>query len=206
MLKQTFTKLLEKHSAEVVLLDELWNEIENAYSKPKRFYHTLNHLENLLAQLVLVKNNITDWDTVLFTLFYHDVIYKSSRTDNEGQSAILAEKRMKQLSISEDIIESCKNQILATKNHLEQLSSDTNYFTDADLSILDSDWDTYSIYLNQVRKEYSIYPDFMYNSGRKKVLKHFLNMDRIFKTDYFFNKLEAQAKNNLKQELQFLEG
>lgn len=139
-------------------------------------------------------------------MFYHDVIYKSSRTDNEEQSTILAEKRMKQLSISEDIIETCKKHILATKCHLEQLSSDTNYFTDADLSILGSDRDTYSIYFNQVRKEYSIYPDFMYNAGRKKVINHFLNMDRIFKTDYFFNKLEAQAKNNLKQELQFLEG
>jgi predicted metal-dependent HD superfamily phosphohydrolase len=170
MLKQTFTTLLEKYSADAVLIDELWNEIENGYSKPKRFYHTLNHLENVFAQLVLVKHTITDWDTVLFTLFYHDVIYKSSRTDNEEQSAILAEKRMKQLSISEDTIQLCKNQILATKNHVEQLSSDTNYFTDADLSILGSDWDTYSIYLNQVRKEYSIYPDFMYNPGRKKVL------------------------------------
>jgi predicted metal-dependent HD superfamily phosphohydrolase len=31
-------------------------------------------------------------------------------------------------------------------------------------------------------------------------------MERIFKTDYFFNKLEVQAKKNLKQELIFLEG
>ena len=64
----------------------------------------------------------------------------------------------------------------------------------------------YDTYCQQVRKEYSIYPDFLYKPGRKKVLEHFLNMERIFKTTYFFDLYEAQARENLRRELSSLSG
>ena len=60
------------------------------------------------------------------------------------------------------------------------------------------------MYLKNVRKEYSLYPNLVYNPGRKKVLQHFVEMEKIFKTEYFFEKFEAQAKENLKQELEQL--
>jgi predicted metal-dependent HD superfamily phosphohydrolase len=91
---------------------------------------------------------------------------------------------------------------LATKTHILAADSDTNFFTDADLSVLGSDWESYSAYFKNVRKEYAIYPDFIYNSGRKEVLKHFLGMNQIFKTDFFYAKFEAQARLNLERELQ----
>src|SRR5690606_36924476 len=138
-----------------------------------------------------------NWETILFTLYYHDIIYNPLKSDNEEKSAALAEKRMKQISVSFDTINQCKKQILATKGHNKSIDSDTNYFTDADLSILGQPWETYSIYYKNIRKEYSIYPDFVYNTGRKKVIRHFLAMERIFKTDFFFNKFETQAKRNL---------
>jgi len=205
MLRETFIHLLCQYTSDKSLIDELWNEIERAYSHKKRHYHTLTHLEKLLTQLLLVKSEITDWNTILFTLYYHDVVYKASNSDNEEQSAILAGKRMTQLAIPEEQIRECKDQIRATKSHLHNTSSNTNYFTDADLSILGQDWDAYTNYFKGVRKEYSIYPDFLYNPGRKKVLNHFLSMDRIFKTDYFYNKFEETAKRNLRRELELIE-
>ena len=186
------------------LIKELWKEIEKRYSDKKRHYHTLQHLESLLTQLTGIKDKIQNWDIVLFALYYHDIIYIATKSDNEEKSAELAEKRLKQLSISNDKIEFCKRQILATKSHLKSTDSDTNYFTDADLSILGQDWETYLSYFKNVRKEYSVYPDFVYNSGRKKVLNHFLTMGRIFKTDFFHGKFETQAKRNLTNELKGL--
>lgn len=206
MLKQTFDTLLNSYTSNKNLIDEFWNEIEKAYSNSKRQYHSLAHLENVLQQLIYVKNNINDWDSILFTLFYHDIVYKATKPDNEEQSAVFAGVRMKKLEISDEKILKCKNQILATKSHLQQPDSDTNYFTDADLSVLGQEWSLYETYFKGVRKEYSIYPDFLYNPGRKKVLNHFLAMERIFKTDYFFDKLEEKAKSNLKKELEFLAG
>ena len=58
----------------------------------------------------------------------------------------------------------------------------------------------YSKYYQNVRKEYSIYPEILYKLGRKKVLKHFLAMEKIFKTDYFYQKFEKNARMNLQRE------
>jgi len=81
---------------------------------------------------------------------------------------------------------------------------DTNYLLDADLSVLGKDFETYLKYTQNIRKEYSIYPDFLYKPGRKKVLKHFLELESIFKTEYFKEKYEARAKENIAKELQLL--
>lgn len=204
MLEKIFNELLKNYCDNNCLAEKLWTEVYENYSGKKRHYHTLQHLENLLAQLTEVKGEIKNWETVLFTLYYHDIIYDSLRSDNEEKSAKLAEKRMKQICVSDDKIELCKQNILATKSHLKSTESDTNYFTDADLSVLGQTWKSYSDYYKNVRKEYSIYPDFVYNPGRKKVLIHFLKMDRIFKTEFFYYKFEVQAKQNLQRELELL--
>ena len=87
------------------------------------------------------------------------------------------------------------------KNHEIDNDADVNYFTDADLSILGTSSSDYENYTGQIRKEYSAYPDFIYKQGRRKVLKHFIEMARIYKTPYFFDKYEHQARVNLTNEL-----
>jgi predicted metal-dependent HD superfamily phosphohydrolase len=204
MLKETFTALIANYTDNSALIAVYWAEIEKNYSHKKRHYHTLQHLTDLLAQLTKVKHEIKNWNIILFTLYYHDIIYNPLHSNNEEKSAKLAEKRMKQVGISADAIEACKRQIIATKAHNQSDNSDTNYFIDADLSILGQPWEIYTAYYKNVRKEYSIYPDFIYNPGRKKVLQHFLAMDRIFKTDFFNSQLEGQAKQNLQNEIALL--
>lgn len=201
MLKETFIDLVKRYSDNDHLINELWEEIARAYSQKDRHYHTLSHLDHLLTHLLEVKELISNWETVLFSLYYHDVIYDVKKSDNEEQSALFAEKRMKQLHVPDAMIGNCKTQILATKTHLQKEHSDTNYFTDADLSVLGQDWENYSVYFENVRKEYAVYPDFLYNPGRKKVLQHFLEMERIFKTDYFHEKLEPAARQNIRKEI-----
>lgn len=73
-----------------------------------------------------------------------------------------------------------------------------------DLKILSKDWEDYSIYFQQIRKEYSIYPDFLYNPGRKKALQHFLEHDYIYQTETFRNLYERQAKRNIQKEIDLL--
>ncbi|SFO24362.1 Predicted metal-dependent phosphohydrolase, HD superfamily [Paenimyroides ummariense] len=204
MLKKTFIKLLENYTYDQNLINELWFEIKQNYSDTNRHYHTLQHLENLLQQLTTIQNHIQNWNTVLFTLYYHDLVYHSTQADNEEKSAELAEKRMKQALVPKELIEHCKNQILATKSHNKSTDNDTNYFTDADLSILGQPWEAYSQYYKNVRKEYSVYTDVVYNAGRKKVLQHFLLMDRIFKTDYFYDRFENNARQNIQNEIDLL--
>ena len=200
MLRKTFTELIGHYTLDKALINKFWNEVEANYSKKNRYYHTLQHLDNLLEQLNEIKVEIKDQHAVLFALYYHDIIYDPLRHNNEDKSAALAEKRLKQIPVPETIIEHSKTIILATKNHLLSGDNDTNIFTDADLSILGSGWNEYLVYSKQIREEYSIYTDLVYYAGRRKVLQHFLDMERIFKTNYFFERLEAKARQNLQME------
>lgn len=201
LLKETFIQLINQYSSNSSLAANLWAEIEKAYSGSKRYYHNLLHLENLLQQLQTVKTQLASWDAVLFALYYHDIVYNTLKTNNEEKSAELAEKRMKEIAVPAHITEETKQLIIATKAHNSAANTDVNYFTDADLSILGSHWDVYAEYFKKIRKEYSVYPDLVYNPGRKKVLQHFLQMERIFKTETFFKKFEENARQNLKREL-----
>ncbi len=204
MLKSTFISLIANYTKNDILINELWIDIEKKYSTKKKYYHTLVHLENILKELLKVKGEIKNWNVVLFSLYYHDIIYNSSKSDNEEKSAEYAERQMKKLLVEVNLIEGCKRQILATKTHSLSAENDINYFIDADLSVLGERWEIYKEYFINVRKEYSIYPKIIYNSGRKKVLVHFLESKKIFKTDFFYNKYEVQAKQNLQKEIELL--
>ncbi|WP_306350405.1 hypothetical protein [Flavobacterium sp. '19STA2R22 D10 B1'] len=201
LLHQTFTSLANKYCQDHFLVTKLWQEIEEHYTAEDRHYHTLLHLLNILQLLLENKDNIKDWDTLLFTLFYHDVIYDASLTDNEEKSAELAEERLQYLNVPEPLIQKCKEQILATKTHQSHNDNDTLIFLDADLSILGQDLNTYGKYSQDIQKEYSIYPKLVYTAGRKKVIQHFLEMDRIYKTSFFYNRFEKQSRLNLMHEL-----
>lgn len=204
MLSSIFLSLAQRYSNNTLLTETLWNEIEINYSNTSRTYHTLTHLENLFEQLNEVKSHINDWDTILFTMFYHDIVYNPSRNDNEEQSAEVARKQLQSLSVPQEMISKCIQQIIATKSHSISPDNDTNIFTDADLSILGQDWEVYSEYSKQIRKEYSIYSDSEYNLGRKNVIKHFLDMENIFKSDIFRVKYENPARRNLLREMECL--
>ena len=201
LLKDTFTTLIHLYSKDAVVVEQYWLEVEKAHSGKKRHYHNLTHLEQLWQQLLPLKTEITDWDTLLFSLFYHDIVYNVRRQDNEEKSADLARQRLQELNYPEPAIQNCVAQILATKGHTISPDVDINLFTDADLSILGQDWAIYLTYTQQVRREYSIYPDLLYKPGRKKVLQHFLNMERIFKTAHFFDLYEKVARTNLSREI-----
>lgn len=201
MLKDIFTGLVNTYTTDPLTAEKLWADIEKHYTSPKRHYHNLQHLKNMYAQLEACRKQINDWDTLMFSLFYHDIIYKATSKDNEEKSALAAIKALSSIGYPKDKIRLCGEQILETKSHALSPDNDTNLFTDADLSILGSDWNNYLEYSRQVRKEYAIYPDFMYNPGRKKVLEHFLQMENIFKTPHFKQKFEKQANENLIAEI-----
>lgn len=123
---------------------------------------------------------------------------------NEEDSAKLAMQKLTEIRYPAEKIAKCANMILATKSHELSEDTDTNYLIDADLAILGKSPYDYQKYKEQIREEYSIYPDFMYNKGRKKALTHFLQMETIYKTPYFQKKYEQQARLNISNELETL--
>jgi predicted metal-dependent HD superfamily phosphohydrolase len=201
MLEEVFKELLTHHAVVSLMQEKFWKEIQKHYSQSNRHYHNLNHLQNMLSELEAVRHLIQDWDITLFALFYHDIIYKATSKKNEEESAELAKMRLQEIKYPTQKIEQCIRMIGATKHHTITGDTDTDLFTDADLSILGAAPASYQRYAAQVRKEYSIYPDFLYNPGRKKVLQHFLDMPAIFKTKAFQQKYETTARQNIVREL-----
>lgn len=204
MLEAVFRNLCAAYSGNTALIHQQWNDIATAYSQQQRYYHNLTHLQHLYNALLPLKGSVVHWDETMFALFYHDLVYDTLKNDNEEQSALKASKAMKVLGVPSVMIAFTGEQILCTKNHALHQEVDVNYFTDADLAILGEERTVYQAYAFNVRKEYSRYPDFLYNPGRKKVLQHFLSMHRIYKTEFFFDIYEGRARMNIKKELTML--
>lgn len=186
------------------LIEGFWTEIEKRYAGKSRHYHNLHHLENMFSELDKVKDEIENYQVISFSVFYHDLIYDASSKSNEEKSAQFSEKHLQQLGLGFEFIEKVSDQIMATKFHQESGDNDTNYLVDADLSILGQKPEIYNTYTQKVRKEYSIYPDFLYKPGRKKILQHFLESESIFKTFYFREKYEQQATKNILSEIEYV--
>lgn len=204
MFESTFKEELLHIRSDNIVITEFWSEIVTQYSNPHRYYHTIEHLNALAAELLVLKEIISDWTTLVFSIAYHDIIYDPLKNDNEEKSATLATARLAVLNLPIVQINKCKEHILATKSHDISADMDTNYFTDSDLAILGAEPNSYKKYSEAIRKEYKFYPDLVYNPGRQKVLNHFLQMPEIYKTSYFAGKYEMTARENILNELKWL--
>lgn len=199
---EVWTNLMHKNVVEQSKRDRLWQELDREYTKKNRHYHGWNHILLMLSELRQIKEKIVDIELMQFSIFYHDAIYSVIRKDNEEKSAALAVQRLHEIGFNSDRIDKCKEQILATKTHQCEENTDTAYLVDIDLGILGSQRKTYQQYIQNIRKEYSIYPDFMYRKGRKAVLQDFLARKTIYKTEFYRKRLELQARENLIWELE----
>lgn len=203
LLLQAFKAALNTYEVSIDTQEALWQEVVTRHQASHRHYHTLQHLTAILQHLSPVKSNISHWEATVFAIAYHDIVYNPIKKDNEEKSAILAQKRLNK-HIPTSIVDLCYDHILATKSHEVSSNHDRNLFTDADLSILGSEWDVYQLYTQQIRKEYQLFPDLLYKPGRKKVIQHFLDMPKIYKSEYFYRQFESKAKANLSRELALL--
>lgn len=202
MLKDTFLKLMKKFTDQEDYILVCWTEIVEYYSSELRFYHNLVHLDNMLSELKSVENEVKEKDALLFSIYYHDIIYSTNNSDNELKSALLFKKRIERTSFKQ--IEKCAKQIQLTKEHKLSKDNDVNILLDLDLSILGKNKTEYNEYSQNIRNEYKTYSDFEYRNGRKKVLNELLNLPSIYKTDYFITKFEVNARNNITYELNSL--
>ncbi|MDO6391211.1 hypothetical protein Q4E40_13815 [Pontibacter sp. BT731] len=200
--KSEWDTLCLRYSSDGELIQQLWHELEKAYTARNRHYHNLDHIAYMLELADRYKVESTEFDLLLFAIFYHDIVYKSSHSDNEEQSAVMAEARLRRLGIPESDISMVKEMIIATKAHQEHTNGLINLLLDLDLAILGADKERYDRYSLGVRKEYSIYPELIYKPGRRKVLQHFLSQDQIYKTPAFQKEFEENAEANLQRELE----
>lgn len=185
----------------------LFDEIRRRYTAPARYYHNLQHIYHLSQLALQHRQELESRDVIMFSIFYHDFKYNVLRKDNEARSAAIAEVRLKQLRVPADIINVIKDFIKATQTHQipkdAACAGDLAWFLDFDMAILAAPWEQYETYARQVRQEYGIFPDLMYNPGRKKFLQNTLAKGHVFHTQHFRQQHEAAALANMARELEW---
>ncbi|MEQ3690244.1 MAG: hypothetical protein ABNG98_01865 [Flavobacterium sp.] len=198
-LQNRFINLLEQIGFPKNQNNTLWLELEKAYTSKSRKYHNLQHIEAMVNSYCEYKEQLKLPNEVLYAIFYHDIIYKTTRKDNEQKSAEHAVSILpKNARLNSELI---YDMICATQHHQKNKMEDVNWLIDFDLKILASKWEDYQTYFKQIRKEYKIYPEILYKPGRKKALEHFLENEFIFQTEEFRTKYEAIARENILNEL-----
>ncbi len=201
-IQNIYSDLMLKIGFETNQISILWETLAKIYSSKSRHYHNLTHLEEMIVCFEHYQTELKQPLEVLFSLFYHDYIYSATQKDNELKSAEFACNLLKNNTILD--INLIFQLIIATQLHQQNSISDVNWFIDFDLKILSKDWEQYQIYCNQIRKEYRIYPDFLYKPGRKKALEHFLDHPFIYQTTAFRDLYETTARTNIEKEIQLL--
>ena len=203
-LQKRWLQLTANYYTDLSLVDSLWKLIQKKYSSKNRYYHNLIHINSMLEKAKENIDEIKDYDEVLFAIWFHNIIYKSTSKNNEEKSADFAKSTLNKISninidkVCHLIISTKKHQIILTEN------DDNAFLLDFDLSILGSDWSTYETYIRNIRKEYKVYPNFLYNPARKKVLQSFLNREQLYFTEKYQDLFEEKARVNLEKEIKIL--
>lgn len=181
---------------------KLFSEIVKRHSEPHRQYHGLGHLEALFDVLEPVWDDVSEPARVELAIWYHDIVYKPLRNDNEDKSARLAVRRLTGCGADSGLVTRLARLIQATANHAGGgADHDDALFLDSDFSILGAPAAVYDEYAEAIRKEYRLVPRPIYNCGRGKFLEDALNRPRIFLTDHFEARYGAQARENMAREL-----
>ncbi|MEZ0183357.1 hypothetical protein AB9T89_14035 [Flavobacterium oncorhynchi] len=202
-LEKIYSELLSNTGFSADDIQKNWIDLEKAYSKKSRHYHNLTHLKEMIASFETYRDKLQNPNEILFSIFYHDFVYSASKKDNELKSAEYALAVLpKNIDLNKQLV---FDAICATQQHQQNAIEDINWLIDFDLKILAKDWEDYKIYFEQIRKEYRIYPDFLYKPGRAKALKHFLENEFIFQTAEFRSLYEEKARANIEKEISLLE-
>lgn len=185
-------------------------QLTSAYSTTGRIYHDAEHIVRGFDELMEYFDNVQlyfDDKTVLqLAWFFHDIIHDihNAAANNEKLSADWARRVVKdKLSFGAKLPQQVSDAILATKHTNTDASEDNSaILADVDLAIFGQDAVTYDRYVAQIREEYAEFPESEFAEGRRAILDRFLARKRIYRTQYFYDKYEKIARDNLTREHQ----
>lgn len=201
-------------------LQDKWNRLANElglkqnlfiqflywYGHPPRAYHTLNHhIEECLNEFKKAEHLAKDRLAIELSIWFHDAIYDSRKTNNEEQSAQLAYQILEEEGLAKSFCQKVADLILATRHLKIPEDIDAQILTDIDLAPLAKPLAEFEENTKKIRKEYDWVPKEFFRKARKKFLQKLLNRPTIYATKFFRDKCEAQARKNLREEIKRLD-
>lgn len=187
--------------------------LRQAYASPPRAYHHFGHVEDVLVQYRAVAEG-PGWRQpreVGFAVLYHDAIYVPGRSDNEAESARLAVEHiarwwpragMDGSRVSDLILLTARHGALNAADFGDDATAeDTRRFLDCDMAILGAAPETFAAYDRGIAEEYRAVPRWLYRIKRRRFFRKLLASERIYLSDFFLDRFEAQARRNLQAAL-----
>ena len=177
---------------------ETYEKLLSAYDEKHRFYHNKSHIDAVLKSLDKASALTENKNEIELSLWFHDAIYQPFSSTNEADSAHWVRQFLEDNSVPSEVRNKIYNLVMATAHTALLKDSDEKLIVDVDLAILGCSEDVYSLFETNIRKEYKKVPMLLYRRKRKEILNSFLNRDRIYFHDYFHDRLEKQARMNIK--------
>lgn len=175
-----------------------------AFAEPQRFYHNLTHIEHCLAMFDQVKHLIDRPDTVELAIWMHDVVYQPGARDNESLSV----KWYRDIAGSAqdpELMQLVCRLITATLHDDSPLEDeDACYMVDIDLSSFGMPWDQFLRDSLNLRRENPQITDQEYYRNQGKFQQLLISRERFYRSDYFFQHYEKQARDNLARYFEYV--
>ena len=175
---------------------EAYNELMEKYAEPHRKYHNAYHIDSCLEAFEEVRELAINPYTLELAIWYHDAVYNIHASDNEERSALLAREVMTTLRILPKFIQEVEEIILATKHSSVPTGYDAKLMLDIDISNMGKP-EAFKKVNRLVREEYASVAQERSVEGRSNILEVFLARPRIYLSDYFYEKYEAIARENI---------
>jgi predicted metal-dependent HD superfamily phosphohydrolase len=174
-----------------------YRRVIRGWSSWGRHCHTLGHLDACLREFDQVRDLARRASEVELALWFHDVVYRTWRSDNEARSAALAVEIMSAGGAESAAVHRVVNSILATRHQGREPNGDAALVVDIDLSILGQPEEIYLEFERNVRREYWWVPRRRYVAGRCAILESFLKRTAIYRYPEFQRRYEVPARLNL---------
>ena len=173
MIDDKYIKILKSYGIEISA-----DEILKCYSEPHRYWHTIDHLLDIIREInKLYKNkriNKREYNILIISAIFHDIVYDPKRKDNEDKSVgFMLSKCNGTPIIDENIVSSdisrVSSIILNTKYHISK-DNLSKKFNKIDTNILNLDFKTMLEWENGIYLEYKWAGKEKYKEERLKFL------------------------------------
>lgn len=153
------------------MIDIRYVDILNRWNEPHRFYHNMEHLNDLFRQ---IKNAFDDkeydkliYEKLLLIALFHDIIYDPLSSDNEEASAEFFLHHTEKHCL--DIMD-IRRAILDTKNH-DSDNELSEIFNEFDMKIIERDYTSLLVWEEGIYNEYKSCGNILYKQARIEFLK-----------------------------------
>ncbi len=180
----------------------LLDELIAVYGESHRAYHTTEHLAECFRHLDASPARPSDPGALALAIWFHDAIYDTKASDSEARSAAWAKRALTCIGPARS--EVVEQHVLVTAHTGVPSDDDQRLLLDIDLSILGAPTERFREYEDQIRREYEWVPEDAYRSARSRILSQFEERSRLYHTEYFFDRLEERARQNLRHSLDAL--